>query len=100
MTKINNTIIAKELNDNCLNRDHNLFHEWETDDIDVKNYLTRNYCLVDVKYNILCEKCSKILSMYRDLYKIIVKTELDIETFNGIVYLRLMYFLLYIKVNS
>ena len=84
MTKINNTIIAKELNDECKNKHNTFFQEWDTDDIDIKNSHNRNYCLVDVKHNIICEKCTGTLNLYIELHKLIVKTEADIETFNKI----------------
>jgi hypothetical protein len=86
MTGINNTIIAKELNDTCKNKYETFFQEWDTDDIDLKNRNNRNYCLAGTSgSNIICEKCSNTLKLYTELYKLIVKTDDDDSTFNKVI---------------
>ena len=83
MTKINNSHIIQQLNNNCLHKDLCHVVKLEEDDLQIdNNYWHRGYCLNSYGHFVLCDSCSNILKKYKKLYNTIIESAF--ETFNKI----------------
>ena len=87
MTKVNNNIIVKELNDNCQNKDSNYFVPWEVEDVQLENDYIKDYCYSLHTHDYACDQCTKSIRGYTELYNLIVKIdpEKGISIFNCII---------------